>query len=141
MNRVLVFVGIILCGGYMVGCSSDKSSEKAKDVYERAEKAMEHKQYAKARAGLDSINRLYPMAIDVRENAIVLKSRITLKEAQDSLQHADSLLQVAKTKGAPSQVIAMRQQHFDMLCMKVRFYYKKIDKLNALKARMNSESE
>lgn len=130
-----------MCFLGVAGCSSDKSSEEAKAAYDRAEKAMESKQYGKARAWLDSINKLYPMAIEVRENAIVLKSQIALKEAQDSLQHADSLLQAAKAQGAPSHVVAMRQQHFDMLCMKVRFYYKKIDKLNALKARMNSENE
>lgn len=141
MNRVLAFAGIILCSVFLAGCSSDKSSEKAEAVYKRAEQAMERKQYARARAGVDSINKLYPMAIEVRENAILLKSQISLKEAQDSLQHADSLLQVAKTKGAPSAVVAMRQRHFDMLCLKVRFYYKKIDKLNALKARMNADNE
>lgn len=124
--------------GIMTGCSSDKTSEEAQAVYERAEKALGAKDYAKARAGLDSINKYYPTAIDVREEGIILKSKIALKEAQDSLQLADSLLQACKKNKASSGEVALRQQHFDMLCMKVRFYYKKIDKLNALKARMDN---
>lgn len=130
-----------MCASMLSGCSSDKSTEEAKAIYERAETALAAKQYARARAGLDSINKLYPTAIEVREEGIILKSQIALKESQDSLQLADSLLQASKKNKASSSEIALRQQHFDMLCMKVRFYYKKIDKLNAMKARMDAGSQ
>lgn len=135
-----ILTGIALCIGFS-GCSADKSSEEAKAMYGRAEKALEVRQYSRARAGLDSVNKLYPTAVDVREECIILKSKIALKEAQDSLQLADSLLQLSKKSKASATEIALRQQHFDNLCLKVRFYYKKIDKLNALKARMDSQNE
>lgn len=139
--KVILLTGLVLCTGIMAGCSSDKSGNEAQAVYERAEKALAAKQYAKARAGLDSVNKLYPTAIEVREKGIILKSQIALKEAQDSLQLADSLLQASKRNKASSAEISLRQRHFDMLCMKVRFYYKKIDKLNAMKARMDAGNQ
>lgn len=142
MNKIIIVsIGIMMCSGLLAGCSFDKSEKEAKAVYERAEKALAAGQYARARAGLDSINQLYPSVISVREEGIVMKSKIALKEAQDSLQQADSLLQACKKNKASSHELALRQQHFDALCMKVRFYYKKIDKLNALKARMDAGGE
>lgn len=134
MNKVLFFASLVLGTMCFMACSGDKTAEEAKAVYERAQKAMDEKHYAKARAGVDSINKLYPTAFDVRNNAIILKNEIILKESQDSLQQADSLLQVARSKGAPEQVVLMRQRNFDSLMIKVRFYNKKLEKMRTLKA-------
>lgn len=142
MNKiVLVVIGVSLFTTLLSGCSFDKSEEEARAIYARAENALNANQLSKARAGIDSINKLYPTVIEVRKEGIILKSKIALKESQDSLQLADSLLQAAKKNRASSEEVALRQKHFDMLCMKVRFYYKKIDKLNALKARMDANNE
>ncbi len=119
------------------GCGQDTSTEKAALLYQKAEQCLNQKAYPQARAALDSLNARYPMAIELREKGIILKSQISLKEAQDSLQHTDSLLQTLRQgQGKPSE-IAATQQKFDMLCLKVRFYHKKIEKLNALKTRMD----
>lgn len=138
---VLVLTGIVLSVAFMESCSADKMTEEAKAVYERAEKALEAKDYDKALALVDSLNKRYPTAFEVREDGIILRNKIALREAQDSLQLADSLLQVCKKGNASASEVAIRQQYFDQLCMKVRFYYKKIDKLNAAKARTESGNE
>lgn len=134
MNKILFFTLLLLGGISLAACSGDKTSAEAKAIYGRAQKAMDEKHYAQARAGVDSINKLYTTAFDVRNNAIILKNEIILKESQDSLQRADSLLQVARTKGSPRQVVLMRQRHFDSLMIKVRFYIKKLEKMKNLKA-------
>ena len=138
MNKhTLTFWGCVSCICLWCGCRQDNTAEEAAQLYQKAEQCLNQKAYPQARAALDSLNAKYPMAIETREKGIILKSQITLRETQDSLAHTDSLLQALKQgKGKTSQ-IALTQHKFDMLCLKVRFYHKKIEKLNALKARMD----
>ena len=79
---------------FMAACSGGGAADKAKELYNQAEQLDEAGEYQSALALLDSIDRAYPAAVDVRREAMQLRPRVLEKLTVKQLEAADSIAAV-----------------------------------------------
>lgn len=104
---------------------------------------LQQKQYDAARDTIESMRRTWPKAFQARTAGIVVMDSIELCEAQDSLAFLDERLHKEQEvfarlqqeeSGSRTQAyydqknrVFRLQQHVDEMCVKVKFYLRKID--------------
>ena len=141
MKKILIPCLLALA---LTGCNSAKKdngwSEKRQEMEAEGQKcltaareAIERKDLATAREHIVLLREKYRLALDAREEGILLMDSIELFEAQEALQQADSLLQTC-TDSASARFKELKT-NFDEQCQRIRFYHRKIqhDKANKQK--------
>ncbi|MCM1519960.1 MAG: hypothetical protein NC098_04165 [Lachnoclostridium sp.] len=82
----------------LASCSGNSDNEKALSLYAEAEEAIETNDFNGALMLIDSINKAYPKAIDVRRKSMHLKARVNEGLALARLESADSLAAVLQAE-------------------------------------------
>lgn len=82
----------------LASCSGKSDNEKAQLLYDEADQAVEANDYNSATILIDSINKAYPKAIDVRRKSLHLQARVNEGLALSRLESADSLAAVLQAE-------------------------------------------
>jgi len=141
MKNILPFVllasALAACGGKGDGTENRSSRRiemegRGQECLARARTQLSRKKFADARKLVDSMRRAYPLALNAREEGILLMDSLDLAEAQDSLAETDSLLLGGTLKDDARRHY---QARFEELCQKVKFFKRKLhhDKQNVKK--------
>ena len=80
----------------LASCHSDNTRNEAEALLTEANAHFEQGRLKEALLTIDSLRHVYPNAIDTRKKALRLYQDIQLKEAQQELAEADSLLQLVQ---------------------------------------------
>ena len=141
MKKIFIFGLIAL---FCTGCNNAKTdehrSEKRQEAeaagqicIEKAREALSRRDLKAAREQILSLRENYRLALDAREDGILIMDSIELFEAQKALQTADSLLQTC-TDSASARFQELKA-NFDEQCQRIKFYHRKIqhDKANQTK--------
>lgn len=80
----------------LASCHSDNTRKEAEALLAEANAHFEQGRLKEALLSIDSLRHVYPNAIDTRKKALRLYQDIQLKEAQQELAEADSLLQLVQ---------------------------------------------
>ena len=131
------YILLIVCTAMMVGCNKmkalmgkadDKENESELRIKMEAEgqkclkasrEALANKNFNEARNKVNLMRKKYELALNAREEGILLMDSICLKEAQHELQNIDSMI---SSGNAADQTKAK----FDELCEKIKFYHRKL---------------
>lgn len=122
-----------LCIGLIFCQSSDKDkngmSEERQNMEKEGQlcllngrKALERKDYTAAREIVEKMRDQYPLALNAREEGILLMDSINLFEAEEQLKMIDQALR----ESDPSKKDSL-QIEFDDLFQKTKFYTRKLD--------------
>lgn len=148
MKPKLLF--LTLAALLMAACGGNSAQRNAEELLKQATFDYEHGRYEMAFAAIDSLRKIYPNAIEVRRKALALYQNISLKQAQEELEHTDHLLQEARadyefvkeevakrhnelraTAEELETVTLMRikvdslQTQFDVQCAKIKYIHKR----------------
>lgn len=142
MTKHLLFCSLF--AWLLLGCQDAKTEKKrsekglemergGQDCLRKARTALERKDYATARQHVETLRKDFYLALNAREEGILLMDSIALFEAQDELQALDEKLQ--KTDTSQTSKRKLLQAAFDEQCQKIKFYHRKIqhDKTNKKK--------
>lgn len=77
-------------------CKQTDAQQQAMGLLKQAEQQYDAGQYDAALASIDSLRRVYPNAIEVRQRALVLYQDVCLKQAQQNVERMDAELQELK---------------------------------------------
>lgn len=128
---------LMACGGKGDGTENYSSrrvemEERGQECLAQAREHLSRKDFKKVRTLVDSMRRTYPLALNAREEGILLMDSLNLAEAQDSLTETDSVL---ANETIAEEVRQHYQAKFDELCQKVKFFKRKLhhDKQNMKK--------
>lgn len=91
-----IFSAIIIM---LSACSDSKHTEEARQMLDRARSAAEAGQFETAKLTLDSIDIVYPQAVDVRREGLSLMTTVREGLLNTSIARTDSLLAVAQLRG------------------------------------------
>lgn len=134
---ILLAAALAACGGKGDGTEnySARRTEmegRGQECLARAREQLSRKNFADARKLVDSMRRTCPLALNAREEGILLMDSLDLAEAQDSLAETDSLLLGGALEDDDRRHY---QARFDELCRKVKFFKRKLhhDKQNVKK--------
>lgn len=83
----------------VTACSDNKHSEEARQMLDRARTAADAGQFETAKLLLDSIDSVYPKAVDVRREGLALMTTVREGLLNTSIASTDSLLAVAQLRG------------------------------------------
>lgn len=110
------------------GGNSDEPSEKRsmmeKEGHKRlldARAALQESNYSAARKAIDDLRENFPLALNAREDAILLADSIELFKARQQLEEVDKLISQERMEKNDSL-----QAAYDELCQKVKFYLRKL---------------
>ena len=101
-----------------------KDEAKAVTILAKARTALYQKRYNDAKKNLRSLRSTCPLALNGRENGILLMDSIEIASTADRLRVADSLVQDEMQRRG--SVNAQTQAHFDELCQQAKFYHRKL---------------
>ena len=93
MKRIVLLISVPLL---LASCHSDNTRKEAEALLAEANAHFEQGRLKEALLSIDSLRHVYPNAIDTRKKALRLYQDIQLKEAQQELAEADSLLQLVQ---------------------------------------------
>ena len=93
MKRIVLLISVPLL---LASCHSDNTRNEAEALLTEANAHFEQGRLKEALLTIDSLRHVYPNAIDTRKKALRLYQDIQLKEAQQELAEADSLLQLVQ---------------------------------------------
>lgn len=85
---------LLACSFLVVGCTTEKKSEreiaeeKGAELLNQARVALGDSDFQKAYELIDSIRSTYPLALNVREQGILLKDSVQLEEAREEFRKA-----------------------------------------------------
>lgn len=110
------------------GESSDEPSEKRSMMEKNGRKmlldarqALEKGNYNAARKAIKDLRENFPLALNAREEAILLADSIELFEARQQLEEVDKFINQERMEKKDSL-----QAEYDELCQKVKFYLRKL---------------
>lgn len=86
-----------------------------------ARQALEEGNYNAARKAIKDLRENFPLALNAREEAILLADSIELFEARQQLEEVDKLINQERMEKKDSL-----QAEYDELCQKVKFYLRKL---------------
>ena len=86
-----------------------------------ARQALEKGNYNAARKAIKDLRENFPLALNAREEAILLADSIELFEARQQLEEVDKLINQERMEKKDSL-----QAEYDELCQKVKFYLRKL---------------
>lgn len=133
---IIVLLAIcIACDNFQGTRKKEPSEKRAKMEIEgqkcltAARSFLGNKDFNAARENIELLRKDYPLALNAREEAILLSDSIELLESQQQLKNVDSLITIGQ--GDSIQL----QHQYDELCQKVKFYLRKLqyDKNNQQK--------
>lgn len=117
-----------------MACSSHKGESSAEPSEKRsmmekngrkmlldARQALEKGNYNAARKAIKDLRENFPLALNAREEAILLADSIELFEARQQLEEVDKLINQERMEKKDSL-----QAEYDELCQKVKFYLRKL---------------
>jgi hypothetical protein len=89
MNKyaILLIISVL----FPLSCGNGKE---AKTLLDKAQSLYENKQFIAAENIIDSLNRQYPKAIEVRKEALTLKRRIERGKSEQNIAFCDSLIPI-----------------------------------------------
>lgn len=93
MKKAFVFFVVVMA--LLASCKKDDTT-RAKEYLKKAEQLLAKGDYNAAKLNLDSIHRLFPRLIPVRQAADTVMYRVELAESKRNLVYADSLLPFRK---------------------------------------------
>lgn len=88
---------MMLAAVALASCKQTDAQEKAMGLLKQAQQQYEEGQFDAALASIDSLRRVYPNAIEVRQRALTLYQDVCLKQAQQNVERMDAELQELKT--------------------------------------------
>ena len=83
---------LLACSFLVIGCTGEQKTEreiaeeKGAELLQQARTALNNAEFQKAIELIDSIRSAYPLAMEVREQGILLKDSIHLEEAREELR-------------------------------------------------------
>ena len=86
-----------------------------------ARQALEKGNYNAARKAIKDLRENFPLALNAREEAILLADSIELFEARQQLEEVDKFINQERMEKKDSL-----QAEYDELCQKVKFYLRKL---------------
>lgn len=86
-----------------------------------ARQALEEGNYNAARKAIKDLRENFPLALNAREEAILLADSIELFEARQQLEEVDKFINQERMEKKDSL-----QAEYDELCQKVKFYLRKL---------------
>lgn len=120
----------------MAGCGSGKSGEgqyasepsekraameaEGQKCLARAREALRNREFEKAHKEIQTLRENYTLALNAREEGILLSDSISLHQAKAQLQEVDAQLLAGKGDTASLQA------SYEELCRKVKFYHRKL---------------
>lgn len=145
-TRTLIAVAAVM----MATACTNSAQREAEKLLETATYDFEHGRYDIAMQSIDSLRKMYPSAIETRKKALALYQRVSLKQAQETLDDTDKKLQTAikeyeRLKATVDEHKAMLtataeeldrltlkrierdslQTQFDVQCAKIKYIHKK----------------
>lgn len=124
MKRIFYLLPALLVLGLWYGCGGKTDPEAAGQVYlGRARAALAGGRTVEAKSLIDSLRVRQPMALNAREEGILLLDSVNLKEAHSEL---DSLERVIASVELTRIGRDTMDFHHDELQQKVRFFEKKL---------------
>ena len=133
-----------------VSCGGSDAQQAAENMLEQAEKYFSEGSYDRAKIAIDSLRKVYPVAVETRKKALKLFQNISLKEAQEDLAVTDSALQAvtldykyikdkvdrdkAELRATAEELETLTRTkmkldslkvRFDMQCAKIKYIHKK----------------
>ena len=91
----------------------EKAEIKGKDLINQARSAYTHGEFEKAIELIDSIRNAYPLAMEAREQGILLKDSVYLEQAREELK------KLVEQDGSDSQLEELQN--------KIKFYLRKLE--------------
>lgn len=123
-----IHIWILLMGLLFVslsGCRKSADPElEGQDCLRQARQALVAKDYNRAKSMIDSLRKKYPLALNAREEGILLLDSINLAEAQVDLARKEEQL---RQPGLSRIAIDTLKFNLDEAEQKVRFFEKKIE--------------
>lgn len=110
---ILGSIFTLICCDSSIDKDRDFAEEKGRELLHQARMAYQESDYTSAISFIDSIRKTYPLAMNVREQGILLKDSVFIKETQEKLK-------AAMDSGMPQQVIEDIQ-------LQVKFYLRKLE--------------
>ena len=80
----------------LASCKQTDAQQKAMGLLKQATQEYEEGEFDAALRSIDSLRRVYPNAIEVRQRALVLYQDVCLKQAQQNVERMDAELQELK---------------------------------------------
>jgi len=145
-TRTLILIAAVA----LTAACTNSTQREAEKLLETATYDFEHGRYDIAMQSIDSLRKMYPSAVEIRKKALALYQRVSLKQAQETLDDTDKKLQTAvreyeRLKATVDEHKAMLtataeeldrltrkrierdslQTQFDVLCAKIKYIHKK----------------
>lgn len=133
MKHTYIIICILFFSSMGIACNSHKGKSSAEPSEKRsmmekngqqmlldARQALLEGNYNAARKAIKDLRENFPLALNAREEAILLSDSIELLESQQQLKTVDSLITIEK--GDSLQL----QNQYEELCQKVKFYLRKL---------------
>jgi hypothetical protein len=95
MKKTIILMMLVAVA--LASCKQTDAQEKAMGLLKQAQQQYEEGQFDAALASIDSLRRVYPNAIEVRQRALTLYQDVCLKQAQQNVERMDAELQELKT--------------------------------------------
>ena len=131
MKKILTIaiVSLIFCG---YSCSNEKKSGmsetrqemeiEGQNCLKSAREALDNQDFTSARENIEKMRTEYPLALNAREEGIILMDSINLLEAEAQIKTIDKIIREGNSKNIDSLKI-----EFDDLFQKAKFYKRKLE--------------